>query len=372
MRFFFRKLICTAVAFALLLSLQFPCSAASKPQNYDVTGKTLDEIITDFMAEYKLTEKNFSMGWYNTGTGETWYYNENKFMVAGSMYKLPLCMNYIGKFDDGSFDPTAKTGGYQLTRLIDLAITYSDNNAASLLQKYYSPDHDAYRLSLTQYSDVDPETLPDGFFRNNEFSPHIILDTLKALYNDQDYYRQIVDDMLQAHPARYFRKYQGDYEIAHKYGYFEGSLNDCGIIYTPTPYLLVAFTDHVYNSEEALAVLVQRLTDYSLWLDSEAERIAAVEAERAAEEAEQARIAAEKAAEQARINAAEEAEAKAEAERIAAEEQASVEALAAAESALLKKEQNIKLSLLIGIPILLIASVLVIRWKKRKHIYSCK
>ena len=133
---FFRKLICAALSAGILLTAALPCTADFQPQPYDVAGKTIDEIVADYMQEYGLTEDTFAMGWYNTGTGETWYYNENKFMGAGSMYKLPLCMNFIGKFADGSFDPEAKTGGYTLTRLVDLAIRYSDNDAASLLRRY--------------------------------------------------------------------------------------------------------------------------------------------------------------------------------------------------------------------------------------------
>ena len=336
MRSYFKKLITAALTAVMLLSFSLPCAAENVPPEYDVRGKTIDEIVADFMEEFHLTESNFAMGWYNTGTDETWYYNENQYMGAGSMYKLPLCMNYICKFAEGSFDPETKTGGYKLTDLIDYAIRYSDNDAADLLRRYYSRDHITYRKALANFSDVDQDTLPSNFFRANDISPHIILDTLKALYADQDFYRQIIDNMLLAHPEHYFKYYQGEYEIAHKYGYFEGALDDCAIIYTPTPFLLVAFTYNVMNNEKAIGTLAKRMTDYSLWLDAEAERIAAEEA--AAEQAriEAERIAAEQAAaERARIAAVEQAKAelaeltKAE---LAATEQAAADAIAEADA----------------------------------------
>lgn len=280
----FKRLIIFVCILVLFSAMAFPCAAVNIPPEYDVQGKTLDEIVADFMAEYHFTEDTFAMGWYNTGTGETWYLNENQYMVAGSMYKLPLCMNYVRGFADGSFDPNAMTDGYTLSRLIDLSIRYSDNDAARRLQKYYSYDLVTYRKSLANFSDVDQGTLPTEFITNNRMSPHIILDTLKELYANQEFYKQVVDNMLLAHPDMYFKHYQGEYEIAHKYGYYEGALNDCGIIYTPTPFLLVVFTKNTLNSEKAIGDLVSRLTAYSIWLDSEAEKAAEEQARIEAEE----------------------------------------------------------------------------------------
>ena len=157
-----------------------------------------------------------------------------------------------------------------------------------------------------------------------------MLQTLQTLYENSEFYERIITDMKNAHPGLYFRKYQGDYEIAHKYGYMDGAVNDCASVYTPHPFFLVVFTKDVYNSEKILGELCQMMTQYSLYLDEveERERLAAEEAQRlaaeeraAAEKAEALRLAAEEKAraEQARI-AAQEAEAKAAAMRLAAQE----------------------------------------------------
>lgn len=362
MREIVKKLIPLFLCAALLCAAAPPCYAQENEDApvFDFEGKTLSEIITEYMENNRLNEDNFSMGFYDTRSGETFYYNENKYMIGGSMYKLPLCMSYIRFFDEGKYTPQDTIGGVTIGTLIDRAITFSDNDAADMLRRHLGLDHISYRNLLLQFSDVSPEDADHSFYTVNGLSPHLMLQTLQTLYENSEFYERIITDMKNAHPGLYFRKYQGDYEIAHKYGYMDGAVNDCAIVYTPHPFFLVVFTKDVYNSEKILGELCQMMTQYSLYLDEveEQERLAAEEAQRIAAEE---RAAAEK-AEALRLAAQEKA--RAEQARIAAEEaQAQRIAAAEASAALAARVQR---NTVIGVSAAVLAAALFIFLRKKK------
>ncbi len=349
-----KRIFSLLLLLAIILSL--PCSAAGQEKEYDFSDKTIEQLMEEFMAEHGLTEKNFSMGWYNTGTDETWYFNADLYMAAGSIYKLPLNMEIEQQLDNGKLNPDDVIGGYNVEYAMRLSLINSHNGVSQILRGQLSQDRDTYRNILSQFSGIPVEELPQGYYRKNEMSPRFVLNTLKHLYENIDSFDRVLDLMKQAEPDEYFKKYQKEYEIAHKYGGFEGMLNDCGIVFTPTPFLLVAFTKNVAHNSHVLGSLCEMLTEYSLYLDEqaalaaeEAERLAAEEAKRlAAEEAE--RIAAEEAERLAAEDAA----------RIAAEE---AERIAAEENA--KKNRNALLALISVSIVLILALLLIIQRKKR-------
>lgn len=251
------------LAASLLLS-----GAASCDFEYDFAEQGLDEVISLFMAEYGLDGSSFAMGWFDLVSGEEWFFSADSFMVAGSMYKLPLNMAYTDKLASGDLQPDDMAGKYTVERAMELSIVYSDNEAAELLQSALRLGRRDYRLLLAQYSGLDESELPEEYFSDNRISPRFMINTLVYLYDNSGLYSVLIDHMKAAHPGRYFKKSEGEYEIAHKYGYFEGVLNDCAIVYAPRPFALVAFTSRVKNAEAALSALCELMTEYSLYLDS--------------------------------------------------------------------------------------------------------
>jgi hypothetical protein len=256
--------------FCLGLCLLLPCSVSAE----DSQRGELDTLIEQFMTEHGLNEDNFAMGFMSTGGGEAFYYNGDKLMPGGSIYKLPLNMVYADRLRDGICSPDELVGGYTIERAMYCSIVCSDNDVSYAMQKHLfggrADYHDDYRRLIAQYSGLDPDELGESYFRDNCFSPRYMINTLSYLYDHADGYAYVIDLMKQAHPGRYFRLYEGDYEIAHKYGYYEGALNDCAIVYTPTPFLLTAFTKDIANAEQALGELCSLMTDYALTLSFDA------------------------------------------------------------------------------------------------------
>ena len=124
----------------LLAPLLFPQSAAAAESagsdaEWDFSGGP-DGVIGDFMAASGLNEENFAMGWYDTVSGEEWYYNPDAFFVAGSLYKLPLNMIYADRLADGEVTEKDYAGGWQIGTAMRASIVKSDNAAG----EYYLPD----------------------------------------------------------------------------------------------------------------------------------------------------------------------------------------------------------------------------------------
>lgn len=254
-------------ALLALCTLAFSLCPVSAEEIPDFS-QGLEQIMETFMEDHNLDEANCAIGWRDLTTGNTWYFNEDAYMVAGSMYKLPLNMAIADRLASGELDPTYLTRGYQIQVAAKLSIIYSNNETAQALQYVLSDDRDTYRNILAAYSGVPLEDLPDSYYSNNCMSPEFLLNTLQHLYDHRENYQDLLENLKQAHPGRYFQSAQTDYDIAHKYGSFEGALNDCGIIYTPRPFALVAFFNGAAATEDNLGDLCALMTDYALYLDT--------------------------------------------------------------------------------------------------------
>lgn len=262
------RLLALAILCALVLSLSPAFGAEETDASPNFSLQTLDEVMEDFMTSHNMDESNCAIGWCDLTTGETWYFGEDTYMVAGSIYKLPLNMAISDRLAAGELEPTDLTRGYQIQVAAELSIVYSDNDAAQALRYALSDDRDTYRNILAAYSGIPLEELPDTYYSENQMSPRFLLNTLRHLYEHAEDYQDLLENLKLAHPGRYFQSTQTDYDIAHKYGSFEGALNDCGIIYTPRPFALVALCKGAAATEDNLGELCALMTDYALYLDT--------------------------------------------------------------------------------------------------------
>ncbi len=293
----------------------------------------LSGLVSAFMAERGISDSGFAVAYCYTGTGESWSLNGDMYLHGASLYKLSLMMGLARKVAAGELQQTDSIGGLDISYIEKRSLTYSDNEVSEMIIDYFSPFR-SFRLMQAEIAGVAEEDLPEDYFSSINFSSDFMLGVLKELFYHTEKYPNIIECLKEAEPGHYFRMtMDGKYAVAQKYG--GGSMNGirylhtAGIIYTPTPCLLVVMTKNVTNAEYAIANMAQLMADYTLTLDQrvadEMERRA--EEERLAREAEEAaRLAAEQ-AEQERL-AAEEAER--ERQRLEAEEAARLQAEAEA------------------------------------------
>ena len=267
-----RGLALLLVLAALLALFPAPAAfAAQEEEEWDFSVLTLDEAVEAFRKEHRLNESNFAMGWYDTVGGEEWYYNADAWFVAASMYKLPLNMLYADALASGELtEKTALRGRWSVESAMRASMVKSDNNAAVTLLNGLGLKNKESRERMAAYSGLSPEELPAAYFTRNSMSPRFMIGTLRALYEGGEKYDVLLDYMKQAQPGRYFRYGEDwEWEIAHKYGAIAGFRNDCGIVYTPRPFLLVVFLKDVSGGEKLLGELCRMATAYSLSLGTE-------------------------------------------------------------------------------------------------------
>ena len=314
----------------LAAALCGPTSVSASPSNTALSD--LEAYLAPFWEKYGLNENNFSMGYCFTGSGDTWYFNGEKMMIGGSLYKLPLNMRITEKIQEGVFSESDWVGGHTLAEAQYLSMVHSDNAVSQALQKflvgYSSGYYYAYRQEIAKYSGDFLEDIPPEYYSGNYFSAEFMLNTLSYLYDHAEQFSTILGYMEEAQPDDYFNCCDVGYPVAHKYGYYGGYINDAGIIYTPTPFLLVAFTYNLGCGEQVLGELCSLMCDYTLSLIDE------IEAEEEAARLEAEEAARSEAEEAARLEAEEEAEEEAaRLEALRQEEEAKEEAAAQAEEA---------------------------------------
>jgi len=197
-------------------------------------------------------------------SGETWFFGEDNFMVAGSMYKVPLTMAVYDAIERGELSYNDVTRNFTIKKALERCIVNSDNDAAQALRFALSPDNNVYRAYLAAYSGYESAELPTEYYLENNMSPGFIINTLKYLYANRDKYAQLIDHMRLAHPDRYFKMDNAHLDIAHKYGSFEGAANDCAIVFTSRPFALVVFTQSVTDHKRIMSDICSMMAEYSM------------------------------------------------------------------------------------------------------------
>ena len=248
----------------LIVLLIVPMSAMAYEIPSDFTELTIDQAMEEFMQSRGLNESNYSVSFCNTVTGERYAFNDKKFMVAGSTYKLPLNMHYYNQEHAGVIDPdvyisrvgaTLKEAHYQ-------SLVHS-NNDMSIGMLYNLGQFRDYKNAMKAFFSMPEEEIDPIYYVDNHYCTNMMMDALSYLYEYRADFDEMIGYMKQAQPGEYFKAGVTQYEVAHKYGWFEGAVNDVGIIYTPQPILLAVFTQDV--GAQVVADTAALFTAYTVW-----------------------------------------------------------------------------------------------------------
>lgn len=272
-------------------------------------GRTLEGVVGAFREQYHLNEYNFAVSYYNTVTGERYDFNETKMMIAASTYKMPLNLYYYTMEQNGEIEPDAYIpgAGTTLDKAHERSLVHSDNDVSEGML-YHLGGFRQYKEKMRTFFTMTDEEISSDYYNGNYYCTRMMTDALQYLYDHADDYGEMLGYMKQANPDTYFKRLVTDYEIAHKYGSYEGSENDVGIVYTEQPFLLAVYT---YNSggEEVCAQLCKLLTEYNVYYTGVYEQEQQAQAQRLAAEEAQRKQAAEEAARQQEAQQRQEAEA---------------------------------------------------------------
>lgn len=247
----------------------------------DVSANSIEELIQTFIKEKRLTKANFGFFYYSPTDKEEYIYNEDTLFNAASTIKVPLNMLYYDRLAQKEISETASyvltaadieegdgetilkykvKQAVPLTFLQEQSIVNSDNTATNMLIRGLKGFH-TFRKLLCTY---DEQTYPSRFYTENVVNMQYMLSVLKQLYEHQDTYQVLIENMKHASEGLYLQKSTKDFEIAQKYGLYDTNLHAIGIVYTPNPYIVGIYTNNVINGEDIIVELNEWLLAYQL------------------------------------------------------------------------------------------------------------
>lgn len=218
----------------------------------------LNYYINKYLEEKQINKNKIAIYVKNFETGETYSLNPNKDFIAASTYKLPLAMYYYEKIYYGDmslnswissaerdYEPGGATynlpvgNSLDIATLLHRAVRDSDNTASKMLYRnlggWYS-----YKSKIKKYSNHSLNSSFDTV--SNVQTVQYLSDCLEYIYNHQNMYATLIDDMYDAEPSNYLN-YKINGITAQKYGLYSYALNSAGIVFEGSPYSIVILTE---------------------------------------------------------------------------------------------------------------------------------
>lgn len=254
--------------------------ASVTPVAIDSEDDQVKNLIQAKMEKCNLNNDNFAFFYYNEDEHKYYFYNNDSYFTAASTVKVPIAMYYYDmiknnqitldtnlKYTQDCYEEgggkTAYTYKYNdnvpISFLLNQSIVNSDNTAVNILIKNLGDSQ--YRKDIATYSS---DALPDEFYNNNITSTKYSYDVLNHLYKNQDLYSQLINDMKNSSMGQYLKKYINGYDVAHKYGSYEGYTHDYGIVFGKQTYLIGVFTKNVPDPDELIADISLDIFNYTL------------------------------------------------------------------------------------------------------------
>lgn len=253
---------------AMLMVLTVFAAAYEVPTDFE--AQSLEQVMEAYMQENGLNESNYSVSYYNTVTGESYAFNDEIMMVAASTFKVPLNLYYYELEQAGELAPDAHIA--QAGTGLDVAHRLSlveSNNEVSIGMLYTLGDFRTYKTLMRKYFTMTDEEIDYLYYVDNYYCTRMMMDTLRYLYDRREDFDEMIGYMKQAQPGEYFKAGVTEYEVAHKYGWFEDAVNDVGIIYTDEPFLLAVYTQGLH--EQVVADTAALLTAWNTRIVEEPE-----------------------------------------------------------------------------------------------------
>lgn len=230
---------------------------------YDFEHRPLEDIMEQFRTEYGLSENNFAMAYYATGTGDSYGFQVDSYREAGYTYMVPLNIVLYDRENAGEVRSDDYVGTYYIPYLHEFTLTDSDVPMAKTMWKDIG-EYREYREFITKFSN---QSYTEEYYSENVFNIRYVMNLLWHIYDNAADYEDMLEYMGEAYPGTAFDLHLEDrFNVAHKYSGEDGVYNDMGIIYTKEPFLLAAFSQNVGHAEEMLGALSELLAEYTEYL----------------------------------------------------------------------------------------------------------
>lgn len=220
------------------------------------TNSIIDKKVDEIAGDYK---DNMSIYYKSLNTDDEYILNPDKYYIAASTTKIPLCMMILDQVFEGAisledtiyYEKLDSEGGsgvlYYLQEILNitveeaiyLSIVESDNITKNML-------HRISKISLTDY--LRDITEDDSIPYENYITARQLYKVLERLYENPDnnpYYEKLIEHMKETVFHDRLDKYLPYDIVAHKIGDYYRYAHDCGIIYAKDPYIIVVLTKDI-------------------------------------------------------------------------------------------------------------------------------
>ena len=253
-------------------------ASIEEPVIEETIDTNVENLINQIIIENNLNENNFFFFYYNIEEKKYYFYNENTYFTAASTIKVPVAMVYYDKIADGELDLSdtllynrddyeagdgSTAADYSvgeripLSYLLEQTIVNSDNTALNIL--IHNIGYEKCKEELTKYSDVE---LVETFYSSNVANASYYYDVLQYLYQNADKYSELIEYMKVSSGGGYLKSNLLQYEVAHKYGSYDGYVHDYGIIYGQNTYLIGVFTNGITDASDLIADIGEKVVTY--------------------------------------------------------------------------------------------------------------
>ena len=248
-----------------------------------IDAAALQQWMDNFAQEHNLKQDymRFSVGFWYSGTGDSWYYDADQWMYSASLYKVPVSMLMAEKEAAGELTLESVVNGTTLEYLESTALVYSNNDSGHSMVSWLGGTYAGKCSDMTiKFTDLPDSYFDQDFYDVSYYTARYMTQVMRTLYQGGDAkFPHVLDYLKQAQPDDYYNRnaaLKGSYTIAQKFGaYEEGNGNNnnhcAAVIYTPNPIVVTVMTRNVGDYQNIIAEVGGHLAEYALELDQKLE-----------------------------------------------------------------------------------------------------
>lgn len=213
-----------------------------------------------FVKDKGLTEEDFAVFFYDTKTRSEYVYNGDAFFPVGIDWILPLHMYYYEQETLGAFKPPPERPdeiytiqGMTLEKCRYRSIIMGEEEVARQMRDNLGTPEQYLTLINELYGHIDPEALPDSYYRDNCYSVTFLMNCLKQVSTYPELYQDMMKNFSLVQTDDGVAAYDRPYNLVHIRGEADGYVCDLAEISGPDTYLLVCFASVDAGGDSLLA-----------------------------------------------------------------------------------------------------------------------
>ena len=263
---------------SVILALCVTASAFAMDESLENATGILDEQeltkrVEAILTQYGIDGQQIAVGYYYSGSGDTYVYHGDSWMYSASLFKVPLYMALDDDIAAGRIRPSgAGLTAETVDSLRDRVLINSVTSTAKQLMGHFGSAEDC-REAYRRYSSLPDDYYPDIFRLSSYFSARFMTDVMASLLDHSDNYPKILDSLYRSPLREDLASVGENYQVAQKYGDYTDERVDvhhlAAIIDTPTPIAVVVMTDKLAKHRLLMNAISTMLADYSIELDQQ-------------------------------------------------------------------------------------------------------